>query len=104
MDSLLPTPPPFVWIKFRKKAFDVQPTLRGKSSIVLTRSMTDKMLTPFVVDYEGLGLFIDKRGNDVYFGHGGWDEGFSSEMKAHKEKGYGVVVLTNSNHPQFISE
>jgi len=25
-------------------------------------------------------------------------------MTAHKDKGYGVVVLTNSNHPDFIEE
>jgi tetratricopeptide (TPR) repeat protein len=32
------------------------------------------------------------------------DEGFSSQMTAHRDKGYGVVVLTNSNHPEFIDE
>jgi len=66
--------------------------------------MTEKMLTPFVSEFDGLGLFIDKRKDDIYFGHGGWDEGFSSQMTAHKDKGYGVVVLTNSNHPEFIEE
>ncbi|MEJ0029572.1 MAG: serine hydrolase [Bacteroidota bacterium] len=58
------------------------------------------MLTP--VDSNAgyaLGLGITGRDGEIYFGHGGWDEGFSSEMVAHRDKGYGVVVLTNSNHP-----
>lgn len=91
-----------------KFAVDVQQTIKGESSKVLSKAMTEKMLTPFGSEFDGLGLFIDKRINkgteDIYFGHDGWDEGFSSELKAHKDKGYGVVVLTNSNHPEFIEE
>ncbi len=85
-------------------AINIQKTMQGDSGKVLSKVMTDKMLTPFVADFIGLGLFLNKRKEDIYFGHGGWDEGFSSEMVAHKTKGYGVVVLTNSNHPEFISE
>jgi CubicO group peptidase (beta-lactamase class C family) len=85
-------------------AINIQKTMQGDSGNVLSKAMTEKMLTPFVADFIGLGLFLNKRKEDIYFGHGGWDEGFSSEMIAHKTKGYGVVVLTNSNHPEFISE
>jgi len=42
------------------------------------------------------------RKDSIYFGQSGWDEGFSSNMVAHKTNGYGV--LTNFNHPEFISE
>lgn len=87
-----------------KFAIDMQNTLTGKSSIVLSKSMAEKMTTPFVENFIGLGIFLDTRKDDVYLGHGGWDEGFSSELVFHKDKGYGVVVLINSNHPQFISE
>ncbi|CAN5336316.1 hypothetical protein BH10BAC4_BH10BAC4_03140 [soil metagenome] len=83
-------------------AIDVQKTVAGKSTAVLSKSMVDRMRTPFVTDFEGLGLFLRNKGS--YFGHGGWDEGFSSEMIAHRDHGYGVVVLTNSNHPEFITE
>lgn len=85
-------------------ALNIQKTIQGDSGKVLSKAMIEKMLTPFVADFIGLGLFFDKTEDDIYFGHGGWDEGFSSEMVAHKTKGYGVVVLTNSNHPEFISE
>ncbi len=85
-------------------AIDVQNTYNGTSEKVLSKEMVHQMLTPFVTEFSGLGLFLNKKGDAIYFGHGGWDEGFSSELVAHKAKGYGVVVLTNSNHPDFISE
>ena len=85
-------------------AIDVQQTYKGSSTTVHTQKMVKEMLTPFVDDFIGLGLFLDKRKDNIYFGHGGWDEGFSSQMTAHRDKGYGVVVLTNSNHPEFIDE
>ncbi len=87
-----------------KFAINLQQTYKGESNTVLSQDMATKMLTPFVEDHIGLGIFINTMGNETYFGHGGWDEGFSSELIAHKDKGYGVVVLINSNHPQFISE
>ncbi|MDH4058713.1 MAG: serine hydrolase [Cyclobacteriaceae bacterium] len=87
-----------------KFAIDLQMTLKGESTTVLSKEMATKMTTPFVDDFIGLGIFLDKIREDVYFEHGGWDEGFSSHLIAHRDKGYGVVVLTNSNHPQFISE
>lgn len=87
-----------------KFAIDIQLSLKGESNKVLSPQMTEKMLTPAFEDFIGLGIFLNHYGEEVYFGHGGWDEGFSSEMTAHKTKGYGVVVLTNSNHPAFINE
>lgn len=87
-----------------KFAINIQKTLKGNSTLGLSREMTTKMLTPFVEDYVGLGIFINKKKDEVYFGHGGWNEGFSSELMAHKDKGYGVVIMINSNHPNFISE
>lgn len=85
-------------------AIDVQKTYAGMSENVLSKQGAHQMLEPFVEDFVGLGLFLRKMGQATYFGHGGWDEGFSSEMVAHKDNGYGVVILTNSNHPDFISE
>lgn len=87
-----------------KFAINIQETLKGNSDKGLSKEMTTKMLTPFVRDFIGLGIFIDSKNDEIYFSHGGWNEGFSSELMAHKDKGYGVVVLTNSNHPDFISE
>jgi len=87
-----------------KYLINIQEALKGKSEKGLSKDMTAKMLTPFVEEFVGLGIFLNKKKDEIYFGHSGWNEGFSSQMLAHKEKGYGVVVLTNSNHPPFISE
>ncbi len=87
-----------------KFATTIQKTLSGETEMVLSKDLTEQMLTPFVSDFMGLGMFIIQMKDQTYFGHGGWNEGFSSEMMAHKDKGYGVVVMTNSNHPAFISE
>jgi CubicO group peptidase (beta-lactamase class C family) len=87
-----------------KFAIDISMTVNGKSDKILSKAMANRMITPFVSDFEGLGIFLDQRKNDLYVGHGGWDEGFSSNFLIHKDKGYGVVVLTNSNHPEFIEE
>ena len=87
-----------------KFAINIQATLKGQNTKGLSKDMTTKMLTPFVEEFMGLGIFINNKKDEIYFGHGGWNEGFSSELIAHKDKGYGVIVLTNSNHPEFISE
>lgn len=84
-------------------AIDVQQAYHGQSEKVLEKEAV-AMLTPYHSENTGLGMRVDKHGEDIYFGHGGWDEGFSSDMIAHRDKGYGVVVLTNSNHPPFIDE
>ncbi|MBK8505875.1 MAG: serine hydrolase [Saprospiraceae bacterium] len=87
-----------------KFAIDIQLSVAAKRNAVLSTQMVNQMLTPVIDDFIGLGIFIDSKGGEIYFGHGGWDEGFSSEMTAHKDRGYGVVILTNSNHPDFIAE
>lgn len=87
-----------------KFAIDIQLSVVAKRNEVLSTQMVNQMLTPVIDDFIGLGIFIDNKGGEIYFGHGGWDEGFSSEMTAHKDRGYGVVILTNSNHPDFIAE
>lgn len=87
-----------------KFAINIQQTLAGKNNVVLPQGTVKIMLTPYVADFIGLGIFLDKRKDDLYFGHGGWDEGFSSQLLAHTKKGYGVVVLTNANQPAFIEE
>jgi tetratricopeptide (TPR) repeat protein len=70
---------------------------------VLPKQLVEKMVTPFMED-AGLGFFIDKRGNSVYFGHDGADEGFRAQLLMHREKGYGAVVMVNSDNGQIMGE
>jgi tetratricopeptide (TPR) repeat protein len=43
-------------------------------------------------------------GNAVYFQHSGGNQGFSCLLIAHKQRGYGAVVMINSNAFGIISE
>lgn len=86
-----------------KFAINIQQTLKGESTVVLSKNITEQFLTPGM-ESMGLGIYLRQNGKEIYFGHSGWDEGFSSNFIAHKDKGYGVVILTNSNHPDFIDE
>lgn len=87
-----------------KFAIEVQLSLMGKSNKVLSKDTTARMVTPYVSGDVGMGFFIEKKGNALYFGHGGADEGFRAQLLVHKEKGYGAVVMVNSDNGQIMSE
>ncbi len=87
-----------------KFAIDIQLSIKGERNLVLSQEMASKFTSPFIEDFVGLGIFLENKKDDIYFNHSGWDEGFSSYMVAHRDKGHGVVILTNSNHPAFIDE
>lgn len=86
-----------------KFAIEVQLSYAGRSNKILSKEMTEKMVTPFM-EQAGLGFFIDKRGNSVYIGHDGADEGFKALLTMHREKGYGAVVMANSDSGQILGE
>jgi len=87
-----------------KFAIEVQLSLAGKSNKVLSKESTAKMVTPFIEDFVGLGFFIEKHGVATYFGHGGADEGFRAQLLVHRDKGYGAVVMVNSDNAQILNE
>jgi CubicO group peptidase (beta-lactamase class C family) len=78
-------------------AVEIQLSLKNKSNRVLSKELVDEMLTPFVSSTMGLGLALQKQGDTVYFSHGGANAGFRCYLIAHKEKGYGAAIMTNSN-------
>jgi tetratricopeptide (TPR) repeat protein len=61
-------------------------------------------MTTSFKDEVGLGFFLEKHGQAVYFGHGGADEGFRAELLVNREKGYGVAVMVNSDNGQILRE
>ena len=88
-----------------KFAIETQLSLAGKSNKVLSKEMTAKMVTPFIPsDPVGLGFFSEKHGAATYFGHGGADEGFRAQLLVHRDKGYGAVVMVNSDNGQIMNE
>lgn len=86
-----------------KFAIDVQLSLAGRANRVLSKDSTQTMTTAFLENV-GLGFFIEKHGNSLYFGHGGADEGFRAEMLVNRDKGYGAVVMANSDNGEILRE
>ncbi|WP_420318964.1 serine hydrolase [Ekhidna sp.] len=75
-----------------------------------SKDLTASMGKPYGVNDSGwsftlgLGFHLLNRNGEIYFRHHGWNRGFYAEIAAHRDKGYGVVVLTNSTFPAFNAE
>lgn len=81
-----------------KFAIEVQKSAMGNSNTVLSREKTLEMLTPVGVGSFAVGFSISKRGEGWYFSHNGADWGFQADLVAHKAKGYGFALMTNSDN------
>lgn len=77
-------------------ATEVQKSAMGKSNRVLDRSLVNEMLSPVGVGDFAVGFRITKEGEGWYFSHGGGNWGFLCTLVAHKSKGYGLAIMTNS--------
>ena len=86
-----------------KFGIEMQLSLAGRSNKILSKQSVETMTTGVLEDV-GLGFFLEKHGPAVYFGHGGADEGFRAEMLLSRDKGYGVVVMCNSDSGLILRE
>ncbi|ASK28718.1 penicillin-binding protein 4 [Chryseobacterium sp. T16E-39] len=89
---------------YAKFIIDIQNTLSGKSQTVISKKMAEEFTSPFIEPFVGLGIFLENKNGQVYFSHGGWNEGFSSQFTGSKVSGDGIVILTNTNKPEFVNE
>ncbi len=78
-------------------AVELQLSKAGRSNKILSTDMTKQLLTPQIEDQMGLGLRLQGTGETARFSHGGWDEGFVSEMVAYHDGGLAAVVMSNSD-------
>ena len=78
-------------------AIELQKTLEGKSSRVLSPSTAREMVTPVGVGDYAVGFGLRKMGEGWYFAHGGSNWGFQCDLTAHVRKGYGVAIMTNAD-------
>jgi CubicO group peptidase (beta-lactamase class C family) len=76
-------------------AIEIEHSSAGKANHVLSKDMTQQMLTPGKGDY-GLGVQIGGSPSDPYFSHGGVNEGFENLFVAYRNHGDGAVVMTNA--------
>jgi CubicO group peptidase (beta-lactamase class C family) len=87
-----------------KLGIEVQKSLRGESKL-LSRRTALEMVAPTGTGPFAIGFAIEKRGEGWYFVHDGSNWGFRSDLAMHRLKGYGIVVMTNSDSGrQIISE
>jgi len=96
---------------YAKFVTNIQQTLKGNSTKGLSKELTALMGTPqYGVRISngqgtiGLGFQLQNRNDEIYLRHHGWNTGFYAEVMAHRDKGYGVVVMTNSNFPALNAE
>jgi hypothetical protein len=83
-------------------AAEIQKALNGNSKL-MNKSTVQTMTTEVDSGY-ALGWFVDNRGGTGYFSHGGSTQGFSTQLTGHLKDGYGVALMSNSNHPEFLEE
>lgn len=76
---------------------EVQESLQGKSNKVISKQMTDQMLTKHLGE-SGLGPALRKDGDSLIFNHNGGNKGFRCMLVAHAHRGDGVVIMTNSDN------
>jgi CubicO group peptidase (beta-lactamase class C family) len=92
-------------------AIEIQKSRRGRSNRVLSREMTNLMLSAPTVQGDGagqggvmgLGLEIKSEGGLLRFSHGGYTTGYRCQMTAF-EDGRGVVVMTNGSSQALLRE
>nr|WP_315483511.1 serine hydrolase domain-containing protein [uncultured Undibacterium sp.] len=80
-----------------KAIIAMQNALLGKDESLLTQQSAREMITPVSVGRFGIGWSISQRNNGWYFSHSGANWGYRAWAIGHIRKGYGLVVMTNSD-------
>jgi CubicO group peptidase (beta-lactamase class C family) len=68
---------------------------------LISPAMTRQMLSP-QIGYAGLGVVLSGSGEDLRFGHDGFNEGFECAMVGYVRAGRGAVVMANSGFSYML--
>lgn len=86
-------------------AIAIQSIFKNDSDGLLNASSVKEMLTSQILIYgdlhAGLGVFLQKKTNNMIFEHSGLNEGFSARLYMLSEKGQGVVMMVNGDVKGF---
>lgn len=85
-------------------ALGVQAAWRGDKKAVLPQALVKDMLSGRAGSGYGLGFGLPQEQGEVYFAHGGWNEGFCASLMAHPSAGVGVAIMINANQPALMDE
>lgn len=87
--------------------FAIEMTLahRGESERVLDQTWATAMLSRVGSGPTALGWFVEHRGGEPYFQHGGSNIGFKCQLYSHQTDGFGFAIMTNGeNGGQLMQE
>ncbi|ATZ23947.1 Tyrocidine synthase 3 [Streptomyces lavendulae subsp. lavendulae] len=76
---------------------------RGLPSPILTRELTERMLT--IVEpchFYGMGVFVDRSGGGIDYGHTGQTAGYRAMALSQIESGTGLVMLANAEYARPV--
>jgi CubicO group peptidase (beta-lactamase class C family) len=90
-------------IDLLRVAIALQEARAGAAHALLSPECTQELFTPQVTGEVGLGFFLHGRGSEMYFSHGGANEGFRCEMVAYADVGSGAAVMTNADSGGFLA-
>ena len=80
-----------------KYLIEIHEIYTSNSNGVLSKETVNAMLTKDKNDW-GLGPSLRENNNDLIFGHGGKNAGFTNDMMAFAKSGNGVIVMTSADN------
>ncbi|MFT5718505.1 MAG: CubicO group peptidase (beta-lactamase class C family) [Oleiphilaceae bacterium] len=86
-----------------KIIIEVQQAEAGKSNKILSRQITNNMLTR-VLGETGLGFYVEQFADRTSFSHSGGSEGFRVHLYGYTKTGQGAVIMTNSDNGAALIE
>lgn len=80
-----------------KFAVEIQKSLKGESNKIISKEVAEEMITPILNGEYNIGFENLSMKDEKLLAHGGSNEGYKCGMMFHREKGYGIVFMTNGD-------